>query len=123
MFGLGSVAQVVTGQGDFGHYISINLGFGLAVAMGVHVGGKVSGKGAPPPSLFGKKKQINQPQVVVLKSGLGLETTFQGSQSRVRGVFTWSCLGLRLDRLRIFWIKTSGGFANTATLFSDFSEI
>lgn len=47
MFGLGSVAQVVTGQGDFGHYISINLGFGLAVAMGVHVGGKVSGKGAP----------------------------------------------------------------------------
>lgn len=43
VFGLGSVAQVVTGQGAFGHYISINLGFGLAVAMGVHVGGKVSG--------------------------------------------------------------------------------
>ncbi|KAM3621722.1 uncharacterized protein V6R79_015128 [Siganus canaliculatus] len=42
-FGLGSVAQVVTGQGAFGHYISINLGFGLGVAMGVHVGGKVSG--------------------------------------------------------------------------------
>ncbi|XP_068171759.1 aquaporin-7 [Antennarius striatus] len=43
VFGLGSVAQVVTGQGAFGHYISINLGFGLGVAMGVHVGGKVSG--------------------------------------------------------------------------------
>ncbi|KAM9408754.1 aquaporin-7 [Pholidichthys leucotaenia] len=42
-FGLGSVAQVVTGQGEFGHYISINLGFGLGVAMGAHVGGKVSG--------------------------------------------------------------------------------
>ncbi|KAM9757915.1 aquaporin-7 [Menidia menidia] len=42
-FGLGSVAQVVTGQGVFGQYISINLGFGLGVAMGVHVGGKVSG--------------------------------------------------------------------------------
>lgn len=42
-FGLGSVAQVVTGQGVFGHYLSINLGFGLAVAMGVYVGGKVSG--------------------------------------------------------------------------------
>lgn len=42
-FGLGSVAQVVTGQGEFGHYVSINLAFGLAVAMGVHVGGKVSG--------------------------------------------------------------------------------
>ncbi|XP_041639214.1 aquaporin-7 [Cheilinus undulatus] len=42
-FGLGSVAQVVTGQGAFGHFISINLGFGLGVAMGVHVGGKVSG--------------------------------------------------------------------------------
>lgn len=43
MFGLGSVAQVVTGQGAFGEYISINLGFGLGVALGVHVGGKVSG--------------------------------------------------------------------------------
>lgn len=42
-FGLGSVAQVVTGQGAFGHFISINLGFGLGVAMGVYVGGKVSG--------------------------------------------------------------------------------
>ncbi|XP_072517628.1 aquaporin-7 [Salminus brasiliensis] len=43
VFGLGSVAQVVTGGGRFGDYLSINLGFGLAVAMGVHVGGKVSG--------------------------------------------------------------------------------
>ncbi|XP_077581863.1 aquaporin-7 [Stigmatopora nigra] len=43
VFGLGSVAQVVTGQGEFGHYISINLGFGLGVAMGAHVGGNVSG--------------------------------------------------------------------------------
>ncbi|XP_072293843.1 aquaporin-7 isoform X2 [Eucyclogobius newberryi] len=43
VFGLGSVAQVVTGEGDFGHYISINLSFGLAVALGVHVGGGVSG--------------------------------------------------------------------------------
>lgn len=44
MFGLGSVAQVVTGGGVFGDYLSINLGFGLGVAMGVHAGGKVSGK-------------------------------------------------------------------------------
>ncbi|XP_022600529.1 aquaporin-7-like [Seriola dumerili] len=43
VFGLGSVAQVVTGQGAFGQYLSINLGFGLGVAMGIHVGGKVSG--------------------------------------------------------------------------------
>ncbi|XP_041836550.1 aquaporin-7 [Melanotaenia boesemani] len=42
-FGLGSVAQVVTGKGEFGHYISTNAGFALGVAMGVHVGGKVSG--------------------------------------------------------------------------------
>nr|XP_020448276.1 aquaporin-7-like isoform X2 [Monopterus albus] len=42
VFGLGSVAQVVTGQGAFGQYLSINLGFGLGVAMGVHVGGTVS---------------------------------------------------------------------------------
>lgn len=31
------------GQGAFGQYVSINLGFGLGVAMGIHVGGKVSG--------------------------------------------------------------------------------
>ncbi|XP_051959898.1 aquaporin-7-like [Xyrauchen texanus] len=43
IFGLGTVAQVVTGSGVFGEYLSINVGFGLAVAMGVHVGGKVSG--------------------------------------------------------------------------------
>ncbi|KAF7208290.1 aquaporin-7 isoform X2 [Nothobranchius furzeri] len=42
VLGLGCVAQVVTGQGAFGHYISINIGFGLAVAMGVHIGGNVS---------------------------------------------------------------------------------
>ncbi|XP_035008969.1 aquaporin-7 isoform X2 [Hippoglossus stenolepis] len=41
-FGLGSVAQVVTGQGAFGEYLSINLGFALGVTMGAHVGGKVS---------------------------------------------------------------------------------
>ncbi|XP_027032004.1 aquaporin-7 isoform X1 [Tachysurus fulvidraco] len=43
VFGLGSVAQVVTGGGVFGDFLSINLGFGLGVAMGVHAGGKVSG--------------------------------------------------------------------------------
>lgn len=42
-FGLGSVAQVVTGHGAFGQYLSINLGFGLGVTMGVHIGGTVSG--------------------------------------------------------------------------------
>ena len=43
VFGLGSVAQVVTGHGAFGQYLSINIGFGLGVTMGVHVGGTVSG--------------------------------------------------------------------------------
>nr|XP_023667421.1 aquaporin-7-like [Paramormyrops kingsleyae] len=43
VFGLGSVAQVVTGGGLFGDYLSINLGFGLGVTMGVHVAGQVSG--------------------------------------------------------------------------------
>ncbi|KAJ8395553.1 hypothetical protein AAFF_G00030340 [Aldrovandia affinis] len=42
-FGLGTVAQVVTGGGVFGDYLSINLGFGLGVAMGVHIAGTVSG--------------------------------------------------------------------------------
>lgn len=44
VFGLGCVAQVVTGNGFFGEYLSINVGFGLSVAMGVHIGGKVSGE-------------------------------------------------------------------------------
>lgn len=44
MFGLGCVAQVVTGNGFFGEYLSVNIGFGLSVAMGVHIGGKVSGE-------------------------------------------------------------------------------
>lgn len=44
VLGLGCVAQVVTGQGAFGHFLSINIGFGLAVAMGVHIGGNISGK-------------------------------------------------------------------------------
>ncbi len=56
VFGLGSVAQVMTGQGAFGQYISINLGFGLGVAMGVHVGGKVSGMRA---DLFKKHTMKN----------------------------------------------------------------
>uniref|UniRef100_A0A4W5LBM4 Aquaporin 7 n=1 Tax=Hucho hucho TaxID=62062 RepID=A0A4W5LBM4_9TELE len=43
VFGLGSVAQVVTGRGAFGEYLSVNVGFGLGVAMGVHIGGRVSG--------------------------------------------------------------------------------
>ncbi|KAK2862409.1 hypothetical protein Q5P01_001942 [Channa striata] len=43
VFGLGSVAQVVMGEGAFGQYLSINLGFAVGVAMGVHVGGTVSG--------------------------------------------------------------------------------
>ncbi|KAJ3602306.1 hypothetical protein NHX12_030065 [Muraenolepis orangiensis] len=43
VFGLGSVAQVVTGGGALGQYLSINLGFGLGVTMGVHVGGAISG--------------------------------------------------------------------------------
>lgn len=43
------------------------------------------------------------PIVAVLKIGLGLETTFQGSQSRrLEGIFTLSRLGLGLDGFRIF---------------------
>lgn len=43
MFGLGVVAQVVLGRGEFGGYLSINLVWGLAVTMGCHVAGGVSG--------------------------------------------------------------------------------
>ncbi|XP_051786113.1 aquaporin-7 [Erpetoichthys calabaricus] len=43
LFGLGSVAQVVMGGDSYGNYLSINLGFGLGVTMGIHIGGGVSG--------------------------------------------------------------------------------
>ncbi|XP_070792112.1 aquaporin-7-like isoform X1 [Pituophis catenifer annectens] len=42
-FGLGSVAQVVLGKHNFGEYLSINLGFGFGVMMGVHASGGISG--------------------------------------------------------------------------------
>jgi MIP family channel proteins len=42
-FGLGVVAQVVLGGGTAGQYLSINIGWGLAVTMGVYVAAGVSG--------------------------------------------------------------------------------
>lgn len=43
VFGLGVVAQVVLSGESNGNYLSINLAWGLAVAMGTFVGGSVSG--------------------------------------------------------------------------------
>ncbi|NXD83372.1 AQP7 protein, partial [Halcyon senegalensis] len=43
VFGLSSVAQVVLGGGRFGQYISINLGFGIGVTLGIHAAGGISG--------------------------------------------------------------------------------
>ncbi|NXV82488.1 AQP7 protein, partial [Atlantisia rogersi] len=43
VFGLSSVAQVVLGRGNFGQHLSINLGFGIGVTLGIHVAGGVSG--------------------------------------------------------------------------------
>ncbi|NWX14197.1 AQP7 protein, partial [Aegotheles bennettii] len=43
VFGLSTVAQVVLGRGDFGQHLSINLGFGIGVTLGVHVAGGISG--------------------------------------------------------------------------------
>ncbi|XP_043832543.1 aquaporin-7 [Dromiciops gliroides] len=43
VFGLGSVAQNVLGENAYGTYLSINLGFGFGVTMGVHVAGGISG--------------------------------------------------------------------------------
>ena len=43
MFGVGVVAQVVLGKSTHGEYLSINLGWGLAVMMGAYVAGGVSG--------------------------------------------------------------------------------
>jgi len=43
VFGVAVVAQVVLSEGRNGGYLSINLGWGLAVVMGVYVAGGVSG--------------------------------------------------------------------------------
>ncbi|NWU93408.1 AQP7 protein, partial [Upupa epops] len=43
VFGLSSVAQVVLGKGDFGQHLSINLGFGIGVTLGIHAAGGISG--------------------------------------------------------------------------------
>ncbi|XP_036598103.1 aquaporin-7-like [Trichosurus vulpecula] len=43
VFGLGSVAQKVLGGSNYGTYLTINLGFGFGVAMGIHVAGGISG--------------------------------------------------------------------------------
>lgn len=43
LFGQGSVAQVVLGRGKYGEYLSINLGFGLGVMLGIHAAGGISG--------------------------------------------------------------------------------
>lgn len=42
-FGVAVVAQVVLGEKSHGEYLSINLGWGLAVTMGILVAGGVSG--------------------------------------------------------------------------------
>src|SRR5438105_15496459 len=43
MFGVGVVAQVVLSGRTAGDYLSINIGWGLAVTMGVYVASGVSG--------------------------------------------------------------------------------
>ncbi|XP_044876170.1 aquaporin-3-like isoform X3 [Mauremys mutica] len=41
-FGIGGVAQVILGKGEFGKYLSINLAFGIGVTMGIHAAGGIS---------------------------------------------------------------------------------
>jgi MIP family channel proteins len=43
VFGVGVVAQVVLSRGQNGSYLSINLGWGLAVVMGIYVASGVTG--------------------------------------------------------------------------------
>src|SRR5215218_10412521 len=43
MFGVGVVAQVTLSGGANGQYLSINLGWGLAVTMGIYVAAGISG--------------------------------------------------------------------------------
>ncbi|XP_025954213.2 aquaporin-7-like [Dromaius novaehollandiae] len=43
LIGLSSAAQVTLGRGEFGQYLSINLGFGIGVTLGIHAAGRISG--------------------------------------------------------------------------------
>src|SRR5690349_10142090 len=43
IFGIGVVAQVVLSRQTSGQYLSINIGWGLAVTFGAYVAGGVSG--------------------------------------------------------------------------------
>ena len=43
VFGVGVVAQVVLSNRGSGDYLSINVGWGLAVVMGIYVAGGVTG--------------------------------------------------------------------------------
>ncbi|XP_065717290.2 aquaporin-7-like [Patagioenas fasciata] len=43
VFGLSTVAQVVLGKGNYGEHLSINLGFGIGVTLGIHASGGISG--------------------------------------------------------------------------------
>ncbi|XP_062456506.1 aquaporin-7-like [Rhea pennata] len=43
LIGLSSAAQVTLGRGEFGQYLSINLGFGIGVTLGIHAAGGISG--------------------------------------------------------------------------------
>src|SRR5918993_524066 len=43
MFGVGVVAQTVLSRGANGSFLAINIGWGLAVALGVYAAGGVSG--------------------------------------------------------------------------------
>lgn len=38
------MAQVVLGKGNFGQQLSINLGFGIGVTLGIHAAGGISGE-------------------------------------------------------------------------------
>ncbi|OWY90873.1 Aquaporin, partial [Phytophthora megakarya] len=43
LIGDGAVAQYVLGGGDAGHYLSVNLAWGIALLFGIHFSGGVSG--------------------------------------------------------------------------------
>ncbi|XP_071437293.1 aquaporin-7-like [Pithys albifrons albifrons] len=43
VFGLSAVAQVILGKGLTGHYLSVNMAFGIGVTLGIHAAGGISG--------------------------------------------------------------------------------
>uniref|UniRef100_A0A8B9CEW2 Aquaporin 7 n=1 Tax=Anser brachyrhynchus TaxID=132585 RepID=A0A8B9CEW2_9AVES len=93
VFGLSTVAQVVLGRGEFGQYLSINLGFGIGVTLGIHAAGGISAQRCTElPSIKTKLGTGNQVPRVVWRKRLQRRTVEKGGpRLATRGIGSRWC--------------------------------